>query len=41
MSWAVSAGLFQGDDGALEPGAHATRAQVAALLQRLVGLLVK
>ena len=41
MSWAVSAGLFQGDDGALEPGAGATRAQVAVLLQRLVGLLVK
>ena len=42
MAWAVSAGLFQGDDnGALNPGGEATRAQVATLLQRLVGLIVK
>ena len=42
MQWAVSAGLFRGDDaGALNPGGEATRAQVATLLQRLVGLIVK
>ncbi len=42
MAWAVSVGLFQGDDtGALNPGGEATRAEVATLVERLVKLLVK
>ena len=41
-AWAVSAGLFQGDqNGALNPGGEATRAEVATLVERLVTLLVK
>ena len=39
MEWAISAGLFQGNaDGSLNPRGNATRAQVAALLQRFAGL---
>lgn len=42
MAWAVSVGLFQGDqNGALNPGGEATRAEVATLVERLVTLLVK
>ena len=42
MQWAVSVGLFKGDDnGALNPQGDATRAEVATLMQRLVRLLVK
>ena len=42
MAWAVSVGLFRGNaDGTLNPGGNATRAEVAALLQRMVGLMVK
>ena len=42
MRWAVSAGLFRGnDDGSLNPKGNATRAEVAALLMRMVGLIVK
>jgi hypothetical protein len=42
MKWAVSAGLFQGNtDGTLNPKGNATRAEVAALLQRMVRLIVK
>ena len=42
MAWAVGAGLFRGDEsGALNPGGTATRAQVAALFERLVELIVK
>jgi uncharacterized protein len=42
MAWAVSVGLFQGDEtGALNPGGEATRAQVATLFERLVRLIVK
>ena len=41
MAWAVSVGLFQGDDtGALNPGGEATRAQVATLMMRVVKLIV-
>ncbi len=41
MSWAVSVGLFRGDEtGALNPGGEATRAEVATLVQRLVKLIV-
>ena len=39
MEWAVSAGLFRGNaDGSLNPRGNATRAQVAALLQRFAAL---
>lgn len=42
MAWAVSVGLFQGDDtGALNPKGDATRAQVATLFERMIGLIVK
>ena len=42
MEWAVSAGLFQGDDtNALDPKGDATRAEVATLMQRMVSLIVK
>ena len=42
MQWAVSVGLFQGDDvGTLRPQGDATRAEVAALLMRMVKLIVK
>ena len=42
MAWAVSVGLFQGDDtGALNPKGDATRAEVAALTERLIKLIVK
>ena len=41
MSWAVSVGLFRGDEtGALNPGGEATRTEVATLVQRLVKLIV-
>ena len=42
MAWAVGAGLFEGDDtGRLNPDSDATRAEVAALIARLVKYLVK
>ncbi len=42
MAWAVEVGLFQGDDtGNLNPKADATRAHVAALIERMVKLIVK
>ena len=42
MEWAVSVGLFQGDaNGKLNPGGNATRAEVADLVERLIGLMVK
>ena len=42
MQWAVAVGLIQGKgDGVLDAGGTATRAEVATVLQRLVGLLVK
>ena len=42
MQWAVSAGLFQGDNnGTLNPNGDATRAEVAALLERMIKLMVK
>lgn len=41
MLWAEKVGLFQGDDqGNLNPGSNATRAEVATLMQRLVKMLV-
>lgn len=40
MSWAVSAGIIQGDTNSrLTPAANANRAQVATMLQRFSGLL--
>ncbi len=42
MAWAVGAGLFEGDGtGRLNPKGDATRAEVSALMIRLVKLLVK
>ena len=42
MAWAVEVGLFMGDDtGSLNPKGDATRAEVATLMERLVGLIVK
>ena len=42
MTWAVEVGLFKGDGaGRLNPKADATRAEVATLMERLIGLLVK
>lgn len=41
MAWAVGAGLLQGDANSLMPGASATRAQVATIIQRFVELIVK
>ncbi len=41
MQWAVSVGLFQGNaDGSLNPTGKATRAEVSALLERMVKLIV-
>lgn len=41
MAWAVSVGLFKGDDtNSLNPQGDATRAEVATLLERLVKLIV-
>lgn len=36
MTWAVNSGILNGSKGALKPQAPATRAQVAAMLQRFV-----
>ena len=42
MQWAVGAGLLRGDAGGrLNPLSGASRAEVAALLQRMVGLIVR
>ena len=42
MQWAVSVGLFRGDDtGALNPKGDATRAEVATLFERMIKLIVK
>lgn len=42
MEWAVSVGLFRGDDtGALNPKGDATRAEVATLFERMIKLIVK
>lgn len=41
VDWAIEAGLLQGrPDGRLDPGGTATRGEVAALLERLVGCLL-
>ncbi len=42
MTWAVSAGLLTGKGGQrLDPAASATRGEVAALMERMITLLVK
>jgi hypothetical protein len=41
MAWAVANGIIQGDKGKLDPKGDATRVQVAAVLRRYCGLLVK
>ena len=41
-TWAVGAGLIGGKDGnKLDPTGDATRAEVATILERLVGLMVE
>lgn len=39
LSWTVGAGILNGDDGALKPGASASRAEAATMLQRFSTLL--
>ena len=42
LRWALSAGILQGrDDGTLDPAGTASRAQVAAMLQRLMREILK
>ena len=42
MEWAVQLGIFRGDDtGSLNPNHHAARAEVAALMQRIVAMIVQ
>ncbi|MEG2584622.1 MAG: hypothetical protein RSA27_08960, partial [Oscillospiraceae bacterium] len=41
FQWACGAGIVQGADGYLLPTVTATRAEVAALLERFVGLITK
>jgi hypothetical protein len=42
MQWAVGAGILSGQgDGSLAPQGNASRAEVATMLQRLVGLMVQ
>ncbi|MEG0597725.1 MAG: S-layer homology domain-containing protein, partial [Oscillospiraceae bacterium] len=38
MSWAVESRILQGNSGKLNPAGNATRAEVAAMLQRFAGL---
>lgn len=41
MQWATAVGLLQGSNNKLTPGAFATRAQVAAVLQRFTELVME
>ena len=41
MAWAAESGIVAGADGALMPQANATRAQVAAILQRFIEATAK
>lgn len=42
MQWAVGTGLLTGKGrGVLDPGGNATRAEVATIMERLVGIIVK
>lgn len=41
MRWAVGSGIITGDNGNLNPGASATRAEVATMLERFVNLIIK
>ena len=42
LSWALATGLLTGKDGGrLDPAGNASRAEVAAVLERLVGLMVR
>jgi hypothetical protein len=41
MTWAVANGIVTGSNGNLDPQGNASRAQVAAILQRYCALLVK
>lgn len=42
MKWAVGCGLIGGKgNGVVDPAGFATRAEVATILQRMIGLMVK
>ena len=42
MGWAIRVGLFAAEEGgSLDPGGSVSRGEVAAILQRMVGLMVK
>jgi hypothetical protein len=41
MAWAVSVGIINGGDNGIDPQGDATRAQVAAVMQRYCALLTK
>lgn len=41
MNWAVGSGLIQGDAKGLRPGDSTSRAEMAAVMERFVGLLTK
>ncbi len=41
MGWAVEAGIFEGTGSGLNPGGTASRAEVAAVMERVVRLIVK
>jgi hypothetical protein len=41
MAWAVSVGIINGGDNGIDPQGDATRAQVAAVMERYCALLTK
>lgn len=41
MRWAVGSGIITGDNGNLNPGAPASRAEVATMLERFVNVITK
>jgi hypothetical protein len=45
MSWAIGSGIIPGQDSAngtiLDPKGSASRAEVATMLKRMVGIMVK
>lgn len=41
MCWAVESGILKGSGGNLAPGTTATRAEVAVMLERFIGLITK
>jgi hypothetical protein len=45
MSWAIGSGIITGKDSAegtlLDPKGNASRAEVATMLKRMIGIMVK